>query len=325
MNWSWSTADDLVRRLLLDQSCAKSDLLALLNIKKDTLAAITLSLQEAGFPLEQDDTTIRLTENVFLDQTDIENGVSQFKNLESIHTYYCTDSTNSRLSEMTPSANWRVAIAEYQTQGRGRRGREWKNRLGQSINLSLSREISLEVLGPLSLVVGVGVVDALMTLGVQGIGLKWPNDLVVQGSKLGGILVETQVSSGEQVYVVMGIGINYDLSGFDRNSVDWAVTDVLECLSELTHSRLSVTTVVLESVMSTVDEYLRVGFDPFVSRWQGLDSYAGKNVRVCQGQQVFYGIAQGVDHQGGLKLKLADGSVREFLAGDVSLRAAGSG
>ena len=296
-----------------------------LRVDESAVAQVIDDLIDVGFPIVSDATEVSLTKDAFLESDLIRAALLRIANVESVDAYFLTDSTNTRLSQINPGDGWSIAVAEYQTAGRGRRGRHWENRLGQSINLSLSRKIPITSLGPLSLVVGVAVVDALASVGVTRVGLKWPNDLIVDGSKLGGILVETQVSGTEHVHVVIGVGINFDLRDFDLSGISWSVTDLLQCAGRPDLSRTGVVSEVLQRVVSNVDDYLQMGFGPFLSRWSEHDNFAGKKVRVSLGEQVFHGTAQGVDEQGGLVLQLADGSVREFLAGEVSLRAAESG
>ena len=127
-----------------------------------------------------------------------------------------TESTNSRLFALSdlPAGRADVCIAEFQSAGRGRRGRSWTAPYGGGLCLSVSWQFadSPKQVGALSLATGVGVLRALREQGVGGIGLKWPNDIVCRGRKLGGILIELRTETAGPAYVVLGVGLNFHLS-----------------------------------------------------------------------------------------------------------------
>ena len=230
------------------------------------------------------------------------------------------DSTSSHLARQAPSLDGRVrlCVAEVQTAGRGRRGRRWQAPPGTGITFSLMRVFpgSASELGPLALAAGVLVAETLRAHGVDGVGLKWPNDLVVDGAKLGGILVE--VDGGAVPRAIVGVGLNHD-RGDAVPSVDQPVTDIRRAASvKLARARLA--GAVMGALVEGLDRFAVCGFRPFQSAWGRLDALAGSAVRVVREDGAETGIARGVAADGGLRVETARG-LRVFHSGEVSVRA----
>lgn len=211
-----------------------------------------------------------------------------------------------------------VCIADCQTAGRGRRGRQWQSPRGQNLYLSLGLTFqgSFAMLDGLSLVLGVAVAEALERQGVPDVGLKWPNDIFLGGSKLSGILVELQGELEEGVVqVVAGIGLNVhmkDGTGVDQswNSLAMALPERRWCRSELAAS-------IINAVLGAVDEFTEQGFGVFRERWQDRDIFSGKALVASQGE--LSGIGRGIDDSG--NYLIADGGeLVKVRAGEISLR-----
>jgi BirA family biotin operon repressor/biotin-[acetyl-CoA-carboxylase] ligase len=241
--------------------------------------------------------------------------------LSSLEVLWEVDSTSARLFADSTSDGPAVCVAEVQTAGRGRRGRAWHAPFGTSVCLSLSRPFRQlpSGFGGIGLVAGVAVANALAALGYHQVGLKWPNDLVADGAKLGGLLVESRGESGGAMRVVIGVGINWRLSaGALDGLVDQPYTH-LAALPVSLPSRDAIVAQLLNALIVTLDEFSSVGFDAFRTRWEACDVLRGRNVTVTLDRETVSGTAIGIDGEGALRVATADGE-RRFTGGEVSVR-----
>lgn len=233
------------------------------------------------------------------------------------------DSTNSRLLALAQQgqAHKSVLAAEWQSGGRGRRGRHWQASLGGGLTFSLLWRFNrpLTALSGLSLAIGVGLARALRGLGLAGVGVKWPNDILVDGAKLAGILIETHGDMLGAATAVIGIGLNVRPQTVQA---DYAATSVEEVLGRPVDRNALLLALLheLDTVLKTFDGQ---GFAPFRDEWQALHVWQGRPVRVLAGPApALEGTAVGVDEAGVLLLATADG-VRAIHSGEVSVRAGG--
>jgi BirA family biotin operon repressor/biotin-[acetyl-CoA-carboxylase] ligase len=177
----------------------------------------------------------------------------------------------------------------------------------------------------LSLAVGVAAVHAFQRLGIEGVGLKWPNDLIWQQRKLGGILIEMRGESAGPAQVVIGIGINMRMPGQVRlmlaEQQAALISDVHEIMRDRTPPRNAVIAILVEEVTRMLQTFGIKGFEPFVEEWHKLDTLADAPVRVMSGAETTFGRARGVDIDGTLLVDV-EGELRRFASGEVSLRAA---
>ncbi len=250
--------------------------------------------------------------------------------LDLLEAFARIDSTNTYLmSEPGPGpGRFRVAIAAEQTKGRGRHNREWVSIPGAGLYLSLAYTfLSLPAQLPgLTLALGVGIVDALNLLGIGGVSLKWPNDIVAQDGKLGGILTEVQSISAVGAAVVAGIGLNLDLPDDPDLGVDmdWAhrpvdmnsVTESPPALDELAAG-------IIESMYATCVGFEQEGFESFVDDWRRHDWLLGRAVTVDMPERQISGTAAGVDHDGALLVE-KNGSQTRIMSGSIVLAGAQS-
>lgn len=220
-------------------------------------------------------------------------------------------STNSVLLD-DPSRSPVLLAAEAQTAGRGRRGRRWRSAAG-SITFSLARTFRRPAreLAALSLVAGVAAARALRALGAP-VALKWPNDLLCGGAKLGGILVEARASTR----AVIGIGINYRPDPQLRARLRRPLASLAEVLSPLP-SRNRIVAGIAGSLMAELDRFEAEGFEAVRQEWLALDAYAGQRLRVrLAGGRTLTGIAAGLADDGGLRLQTR-GGLRAVRSGTV--------
>lgn len=254
--------------------------------------------------------------------------------VERVECAWTLPSTNSALlARDAPSAgHFRVLLTEHQSAGRGRLGRRWLGTLGGSIFLSLDTclaELPRDIAG-LPLMIGVCVRRALSAHGVQGVLLKWPNDLVARrnaGSasagldKLGGILMEMRAEAGGPAHIVIGIGLNVELPGALQESVAEAGTSAtdLRRLGLAHHDRNRIAADVSAECIRGLQRLCRDGLDAIREEWQGADALAGQAVRVQGAGAEWFGVARGLDAAGALRVEV-DGRIQTVLAGDVSVR-----
>ena len=245
--------------------------------------------------------------------------------VRSVEATWSTASTNSVLLARAnpPAAMSEVFLTEYQTAGRGRRGRAWLASPGGAICLSLSwtfREVPPD-LGALSLVIGVCALRALRELGVAGAGLKWPNDLLHGERKLGGVLIELRAESAGPACVVIGIGLNMALGAALLEKISetgMAATDLASAgLAQA--SRNSIAAVLVSACLRGLRAFEREGLTPFIEEWRTADALRGRPVDVTAGDGVAHGLARGVDVHGALLVETPQG-VRRFISGDVTVR-----
>lgn len=241
--------------------------------------------------------------------------------LRSLDVRWTLGSTNAELLAREYDDLPAACLAEMQTEGRGRQGRHWTSPFGAGVWLSLAWPFGQLPTGfsALGLVAGIAVVGALGSLGVHGVGLKWPNDLMVDDRKLGGLLVETRGEAAGRMRAVIGIGINWRMpyAGFtDAFALPW--TDLARVLDE-PPPRTTVAAQAINHLCLALDQFEREGFGAFLARWQALDVLAGHPVRVRTGAREIDGVARGIDDEGALIVD-AHGHVERCTAGEVSVR-----
>ncbi len=235
------------------------------------------------------------------------------------------DSTNNWIKEaiaageLVNSPSGTTIFSEAQTQGRGRRGKQWVSPLGASLYFSTHWrfEQGISATTGLSLVVGIAIVEALTELGIPNLGLKWPNDVYYQGRKLAGILVELEGQGVDSCDIIIGVGINVHLPDAVTKEIDQPYADINEV--GLSLSRNHIAGRILSHLKQLLTEFESCGFNAFVDRWHQYDCFINQHVQLQMGQRQVKGIAKGVDAQGGLLLEVEQ-QVQSFFGGEISLR-----
>jgi BirA family transcriptional regulator, biotin operon repressor / biotin---[acetyl-CoA-carboxylase] ligase len=227
---------------------------------------------------------------------------------ECFDVYLTINSTNTVAMEHAQrGALIHLVLAEHQSQGRGRRGRTWVSPFGRNIYLSLvwSFQNGVAALEGLSLLVALAVVRALKRLGVHGLALKWPNDVLLDGSKLAGILLEIQGDMTGPCRVVIGIGLNVQMPRAAAAHIDQAFSDLQASAVMLDRNRIAAA--LIDELFSALDSFDAHGFAPCREEWEALDLYKGREVEVHSGNSTIRGIVKGVDAGGALLLNTASG------------------
>ncbi|WP_411849555.1 bifunctional biotin--[acetyl-CoA-carboxylase] ligase/biotin operon repressor BirA [Stenotrophomonas sp. LGBM10] len=243
--------------------------------------------------------------------------------LASLDIAWSVGSTNTELLRCSaPQRGTAVLLAERQTGGRGRRGREWASPLAAHVYLSVLRGFAggLSRLGGLSLVAGVAVAEALRAQGIGEVTLKWPNDLVVDGRKLGGLLVEGGGEFAGPARAVIGLGVNVRMPAEYAAQITQPWTDLATLAGSHAVERNALVAALLASLLPALEAFDADGLAPFLPRYAALDGLAGREVRVEEAGQWIDGVALGLADDGALRVRTADGE-RVFHAGEVSVRA----
>lgn len=243
--------------------------------------------------------------------------------LDRLRVFAEIDSTNDWLKDQTAplAGHINVALAEHQTAGRGRRNRMWISAPGGSLCLSVSYRFQAtpENLPPMTLALGVGVVNALADLGVQDLCLKWPNDLLIGNNKLGGILTETQFRNRDEICVVAGIGINVDPPEAIAGGIesDWAHRAIgLRSSMAEPPSREQLAVAIIDAFFSAFTSYDQHGFSYFKDDFVAIDWLAGQSIVVDTPGGDIKGIATGIDKWGGLLVD-SDAGRQTIVSGSI--------
>ena len=264
----------------------------------------------------------------------------------TVHYYDCIDSTNVRAGELAADsdAHGHIVVADTQTAGKGRRGRSWESPAGKNIYFSLILKpdiapdkapmltlvMAMAVLGGLEQVLqgtglgaqndglGNGSADA-RTLCNGNLGIKWPNDIVLNGRKICGILTEMSLCKNRIGHVVIGVGINVKDQDFPEELVDKATSLEAECGQEFSRS------LILQEIMKVFEEeYGRFqqteDLSGIVECYNAGLINRGREVRVLDPKGEYTGVARGINNNGELIVELPDGKLSNVYAGEVSVR-----
>jgi len=232
-------------------------------------------------------------------------------------------STNTYLMQQAAAgaAHGTCVVTELQTQGRGRRGRVWQAGLGNSLTFSVlwRFDCGAGALSGLSLAVGVALIRALQALGVEGAGLKWPNDVLHDHRKLAGILIELQGDMDGPSAAVIGIGLNLQMPQGLRKSIDQPAIDLHSIVPQPVETSHCLGTVLLH-LAAVLEQFEQQGFESLQAEWMAQHAHHNCPVRLLMpdGREI-EGVAQGIAADGALLVNTTSG-LQRFVAGEVSLR-----
>ncbi|AIA69234.1 bira bifunctional protein [includes: biotin operon repressor; biotin--[acetyl-CoA-carboxylase] synthetase] [Pectobacterium atrosepticum SCRI1043] len=230
------------------------------------------------------------------------------------------DSTNQYILERLDTlSSGDACLAEYQQSGRGRRGRQWFSPFGANLYLSLYWRLEQ---GPaaavgVSLVIGIVMAEVLHKLGADGVRVKWPNDLYLKDRKLAGILVELTGKTGDAANLVIGAGINLQMREPAPDTINQGWINLQEAGIDINRNTLAST--LISELRGALAVFELEGLEPFISRWERLDNYFNRPVRLIIGNREIYGVDRGIDSQGALLLE-NDGLITSYIGGEISLR-----
>lgn len=306
-------------RLLQDQQpYTLSQVCELLELDMSTLLIQLEALEQKGILLKYDRQICQLLQKTeLLDvQTILEKlPPSIYQQLSKIVILPSTESTNSYLLNY-PTHKPIACLAEYQTQGRGRRGKQWLSPYASGICLSVkyhytNPEVSLN---RLSLALSVAVARLLYTMGISDVTVKWPNDIWWQERKLAGLLVETKLLNKHAYDIVVGIGLNVRIPHVD---IEQAWIDLQTILPHPV-SRNDVAAHLIEHILMTLQDYEKHGFHAYTADWERFDFLKGKKIKLLTTEGVISGQAEGIDENGALLVKVGQ-KMKTFYSGEVSV------
>ena len=230
------------------------------------------------------------------------------------------DSTNQYLLDRIESLqSGDACIAEYQQAGRGRRGREWFSPFGANLYLSMFWRLEQ---GPaaavgLSLVIGIVMAEVLRELGAENVRVKWPNDLYLNDRKLAGILVELTGKTGDAAQIVIGAGINLAMRNVATDVINQSWINLQEAGINIDRNALAIR--IIKELRKALYLFEDEGLIPFLPRWELLDNFINRQVKLIIGDKEIHGISRGINEQGGLLLE-QDGVIKPWVGGEISLR-----
>ena len=233
------------------------------------------------------------------------------------------DSTSNWLTRQAGNSelHGQVCISEFQSAGRGRRGRSWRGSPYRNLMLSMGWRFckGAAELGGLSLSIGLALASRLRELGAGKVGLKWPNDLFASGEKLGGVLVELNSRADKEVCAIIGIGLNIDDPALATLDTGQAVTDLASQITGPLPQRTELIAYVLVDLVRTLERFNNLGFMSDQPGWNALDIFRGKAIRAASQQEFVVGVGEGADELGRYRLRCDDGSITPIIAGDITL------
>lgn len=244
--------------------------------------------------------------------------------LGTLENHWRLDSTSSELARRVARLDdLSFIFADFQEAGRGRRGRRWISPPATNLQFSCLKQFAAgyAALSGLSLAAGIAALRALGDCGFRDVGLKWPNDLVHDDAKLGGILIELGGEFMGPCHAIVGVGINLLLPDAARGEVGRPCTDLATLDGGGPPSRNLLATALVARLAEALDEFDARGFTAFVDDWARVDALAGRRIHVEHGRDSFEGLAAGVDARGALQVRTAAG-LRSVDSAEVTVKAA---
>lgn len=256
---------------------------------------------------------VQLLNEAFIHSQIADNSVAVLPVIDSTNQYLL-----DRLNELKSGDS---CVAEYQQAGRGRRGRKWFSPFGANLYLSMYWRLEQ---GPaaaigLSLVIGIVLAEVLQSLGADDVRVKWPNDLYLKDRKLAGILVELTGKTGDAAQIVMGAGINLVMRNVQADEINQGWINLQEAGIAIDRNVLAVQ--VINELRHSLKIFEQEGLAPFLPRWEKLDNFVHRPVKLIIGDKEIYGTSRGINEQGALLLE-QDGVIKPWVGGEISLRSA---
>ncbi|MAG76447.1 MAG: biotin--[acetyl-CoA-carboxylase] synthetase [Colwelliaceae bacterium] len=259
---------------------------------------------------------------VLLDKVAIGEGLNALRADNCVETHTLIDSTNDYLMRKLPNqvTQGQVCIAEYQSAGRGRRGRQWISPFGSHLYLSYYHKLNdgFSAAMGLSLVTALAISDAINTLYDVQVQLKWPNDVYLDGVKLAGILIDLEGQATGDCHSVIGIGVNLQMPEQAAEQITQPWTDLQQYVGERI-DRNELVVAIIVALNQRLKQQSEQGVESMLSDWHQHDLYLNQTVKIITGENEEFGICRGVNEQGALLLE-TNGQLKTLFGGEVSLR-----
>ncbi|MBA3661161.1 MAG: bifunctional biotin--[acetyl-CoA-carboxylase] ligase/biotin operon repressor BirA [Gammaproteobacteria bacterium] len=248
----------------------------------------------------------------------IKKNISEKVDIEIFETL---DSTNNYLRNFFNHTSPKICLAEVQTAGKGRLHRHWHSPFGENIYFSclypFKRDLS-EMAG-LSLVVSLAIVESLKFLHLPYANqVKWPNDILYEGRKLAGILIELQAEAHGACHVIIGIGLNVNMSEKEGQCIEQPWTSLKAITGQYIDRNLLAARLITQ-LFAHLKHFEQIGFTDFMPAWHAVDYLRNKDVTLNYMHQTIKGHVKGIDKQGHLIMESVDGTLQTYSAGDTSL------
>lgn len=244
--------------------------------------------------------------------------------VSNVEVFFDIDSTNDYLIAQTKLNKYntslcQVCLAEYQRNGKGRRGKKWVSPISGNLYCSLSWNFnkSFQELAGLSIAVSVGIAGLLEQIGVSGVEIKWPNDILWRGKKLLGVLLEMHGETLGPCTTIIGVGLNFNMSN-SNIEIDQPWCDLNSVLGKLP-SRNKFAAQIIDNLIASIQLFESSGLDVFLESWNHYDVIQGKSIMIKKSDSVEQGIARGIDQTGALLVE-QNGKMSPLYSGDVSIR-----
>lgn len=259
---------------------------------------------------------------VLLDRTAIHKGLNSLRADNSVEVHTLIDSTNDYLMRKLPNqvTQGQVCIAEYQSAGRGRRGRQWISPFGSHLYLSYYHKLNegFSAAMGLSLVTALAISDAIYALYGIEVQLKWPNDVYLDGVKLAGILIDLEGQATGDCHSVIGIGVNLQMPEQAGEQITQPWTELQRHVGERIDRNELVVAIII-ALNQRLKQQSEQGIKSMLADWHKHDLYLNQPVKIITGENEEFGICRGVNEQGALLLE-NKGHVKTLFGGEVSLR-----
>ena len=316
--------ETLIQKLVKGEFLSGQALGDELGVSRAAISKHIAALQDMGFDIfSVTGKGYRLAEPIeLLSEEKIVSHIESSNIVTKVEVHNVIDSTNSYLMRRLPNQNTpgQVCIAEYQSAGRGRRGRQWISPFGSHIYMSMywSLEQGMSSAMGLSVVAALAVSDAIKTLYKTDVELKWPNDIYFKGVKLAGILIDLEGQAMEPCHCVIGVGLNINMPAKSAELVDQPWTDLSSAIGvEIDRNILAAS--IISALIKRLEVHSETGINTMVAQWHEHDVYFNKAVSLITGDKVTRGICRGINAQGALLLEV-NGKVSPVYGGEVSLR-----
>lgn len=314
VNDKYKSLNKLYLLLLVKPFNKLSDLELTLNASKPELLSYLKALESMGLDLLYENEKVKIKHSIDTIELDVlkENLKSHSIN-KPIQYHFTTTSTNHlAVNNKVPS----LYICDHQSQGKGRQNKTWVTPLGQSVALSISHafDCGLSDISGLSTVIGVAIIKTIEQLGGQGMGLKWPNDIIGKNGKIAGILIEASGNT-KSCFVVIGIGLNWSVRQSILEKVDKKCMNV--GLKNISRTRFIAALII--NVSQLIQEFSQNKLENIIPIWKKYDCYTGKAIDVIQDKKTKVAKYLGINSQGYLLVEM-QGKTKLLSSGEVTIR-----
>ncbi|QDP02531.1 bifunctional biotin--[acetyl-CoA-carboxylase] ligase/biotin operon repressor BirA [Thalassotalea sp. PS06] len=316
--------EELIRRLASGEFVSGQLLADALGVSRTAISKHIKALSDMGLDVfKVHGKGYRLAEPIYLLNAErIQEILLSLGASNPIEVHTIIDSTNSYLLRRLPNQviDGQTCVAEYQSAGRGRRGKNWVSPFASHLYVSMYHSLEQGVAAAmgLSVVIGLAVADVLEQYYKLDVQLKWPNDIYIDGRKLAGILVELEGQPTEAGHSVIGLGLNIQMPEAQGQVIDQPWTDIASQLGQSVDRNILVARLISQ-FNRRLQQHKLYGLTPMLADWQRRDIFINQAVEIISANQLTRGICRGINANGALLIEI-NGKVKPIYGGEVSLR-----